>query len=127
MEQDLEKFSLINHVKINKYWKPLNKIKGSEIYWAIIPDSGNIKAQEKWSSELGTPHINFEKVYRLPYLITNYRTLQSFQYKILHRIINTNKWLFLRKIVESDICEYCNANETDSILHFFVKYKVCKD
>ncbi len=47
------------------------------------------------------------------------RHLQTFQYRILHHIITCSEWLFNIKIKYSNICSFCN--ETDTLLHFFVK------
>ena len=38
--------------------------------------------------------------------------LQSFQYKILHRILNTNYNLYKWKIIEKPFCNYCNNVDT---------------
>ena len=43
--------------------------------------------------------------------------LQSFQYKIIHRIIACNKKLFDMKIKDSPTCNFCN--KIDDIDHFF--------
>ena len=48
--------------------------------------------------------------------------LQSFQYKIIQRIINCNKKLFDMTIKNSPICTYCD--QTDDIGHLFF---LCKD
>ena len=41
-----------------------------------------------------------------------------FQYKILHRILATNKKLFQYKIIDSPSCSYCGL-EDESIQHLF--------
>ncbi len=57
------------------------------------------------------------RIFKLPFLVIREAKLQTFQYKILHRIIPCNKWLFNIKIKTSEVCDYCN--EIDDISHFF--------
>ncbi len=45
--------------------------------------------------------------------------IQTFQYRILHRIIPCNKWLHNIKIKDSDSSDYYGG--VDDILHFFKK------
>jgi hypothetical protein len=61
--------------------------------------------------------INLENVFENISLTTNDFKLRNFQYKILHRILPTNKFLVKIGIKESDQCNLCN-NVTDSILHY---------
>jgi len=42
----------------------------------------------------------------------------SFQWKVLHRLIPTGRYLFLRKLRTSDTCTFCELS-TDNLLHFF--------
>ena len=58
-----------------------------------------------------------ENVFENISLTTNDFKLRNFQYKILHRILPTNKFLVKIGIKESDQCNLCN-NVTDSILHY---------
>ena len=44
--------------------------------------------------------------------------LQSFQYKIVNRIIACRHWLFNQKVIESPDCRNCN--EDDTLQHFFI-------
>ena len=44
-------------------------------------------------------------------------TLQSQQFKLLHRYVNCNLNLFKWKIINSPICKYCGL--TDTIEHFY--------
>ena len=56
-------------------------------------------------------------VFLRPYICLRETKLQSFQYKIIHRIINCNKKLFDMRIKNSPLCTYCD--QTDDIGHFF--------
>ena len=79
----------------------------------------------KWK----TLHVDFDMseeewadVFMRPYICLRETKLQSFQYKIINRIINCNKKLFDMKIKNSPACSYCD--QTDDIGHFFF---MCKD
>ena len=58
-------------------------------------------------------HITFA----LPYKIVHEPYLQSFQFKIIHRIINCNDNLYKWKIIDSPKCNYCTS--VDTIEHHF--------
>ena len=51
--------------------------------------------------------------------------LQSFQYRILHRIMTCNHWLFYAKIKDKLKCETCDFNDT--LEHFAVSCNEVKD
>ncbi len=48
-------------------------------------------------------------------------SIQSFQYKILHRTLPCNQWLNNIKINSEKTCSYCN--EIDTITHFLIECK----
>ncbi len=55
----------------------------------------------------------------LPFETVRDTKIQTFQYRILHRIIPCNKRLHNIKNKDSDYCDYCGR--VDDILHFFKK------
>ena len=59
-----------------------------------------------------------ENYFRLPFYTVRETKIQSFQYKIIHRIINCNKKLYEMKIKPSPLCDHCGS--VDNIPHFFV-------
>ena len=48
--------------------------------------------------------------------------LKSFQYRIIHRILLCNAWLYIRKVVNTNHCQYvyCTNNNLDYISHYLV-------
>lgn len=74
-------------------------------------------AKLKWEKEILIQEENWPKIYMLPYSTTRETKLQSFQFKLLHRIIPCKKWLFNIKISDSPLCVACG--ETDDLAHFF--------
>lgn len=81
-----------------------------------------IKRQHRWIEELSSPgvgaQIDWEATNALPFKITRETKLQSFHFRIAHRIITCNKYLRDIRILENATCGV--YGETDSILHFFI-------
>ena len=51
---------------------------------------------------------------------------RSFQYKLLNRIVYTNKSLFKMKLVDSPMCTFCNLLE-ESLEHLFCNCNCSKE
>ncbi len=51
-------------------------------------------------------------------LFYHYSKLQSFQYRIIHKIIPCNKWLHTIKIKKDKMYNFCS--EVDDMIHFFI-------
>ena len=88
-----------------KYVTPTSVLK-----WKTLHEDFDM-SEEEWTD-----------VFLRPYICLRETKLQSFQYKIIHRIINCNKKLFDMRIKNSPLCTYCD--QTDDIGHFFF---LCKD
>ena len=79
----------------------------------------------KWEKELDIPE-NIENhgfimnytAYAFQY--TKDTTLRWFQYRISHRILATNEYLFKLKLKDSKVCTFCNI-EPESLIHLFVE------
>ncbi len=110
-------------VNINGSIKPIIKIKCKDIYWHLINNDKHIpSAVRKWpeifplfktaSDEVWT------RIWELPFQTTRETKIPSFQYKLIHRTIACNKWLFDIKIKDSSKCTFCD--EEDSITHYFL-------
>lgn len=61
--------------------------------------------------------IGKRHIYALPFKITRETKLQSFHFRIAHRIITCNKYLSDIRLRDNGACEKCR--ETDTIVHFF--------
>ena len=107
------------YIKVNSKLKAIVKVKTVEIYQELItrvsrpPTSTAIWVnlfpfleKHEWS-------VSFE----LPYKILREPYFQSFQYKILHRIVNCGDNLFKWNIIDSPKCHYCTL--IDTIEHHF--------
>jgi hypothetical protein len=81
----------------------------------------------KWSLSFPFMEENEWKRYnRLPFQCSINTKLQSFQYKIIHRILGTRKVLKLYNIVEDDYCLFCQ-NDTETISHLFVDCQIVQN
>lgn len=65
-----------------------------------------------------TSQLDWEKIYLLPFKTTLDTKLREFQYKLLNRILYTNKMLFRFKKVDSPLCDFCEK-ELKTIEHVF--------
>ena len=85
------------------------------------------KSENKWKIEFNNDDINFDDIY-----FTNFRalakdsTLRAFQYKILNRILATNRLLFKMNISAYDLCTFC-ATHSESIEHLFWECMISKN
>jgi hypothetical protein len=64
-------------------------------------------------------NIAWNNIFNLPLEIKFEPYLQSFQFTILHRILNSNYQLFIWKVKPSPVCTFCK--ETDTIGHHLFK------
>ena len=78
------------------------------------------KSQSKWIADCKNYEnlINWDKSYILPFYCTKETKLQTFQFKLLHRKIATNDYLYKIGISLTDICTFCEQN-TESLIHLF--------
>ena len=70
--------------------------------------------------------FNWNEIYSMPYNASIDTTIQSFQYKLINRIIPTNKFLFKCKLVSSTLCDLCLSNE-ETITHMFWECPIIQD
>ena len=82
-------------------------------------------AQVSWLNDVQLRDLggNWEFFYKNPHSCCRDINLKMFQYKLLHRIVATNKKLKQYGIKISDVCDYCGL-EVESILHLFCECDV---
>ena len=73
-------------------------------------------ALNKWEEEFSIDINDWKCIFQLPYSCTSDTYLQSFQYKIIHRIFPCNKWFCNLRVIDSDLCVQCNT--VDTIQHY---------
>ncbi len=93
------------------------------IYREIMSNRNVIKNSEQKWEELMNINIEWKKVYTASYKATIDVRLQEFQFKILHRILPTNKALHLWNLSDTDKCYFCTDN-IETITHLFYECQI---
>ena len=98
----------------------IENISSQMFYWILM---GNLlktpSCIKKWQSQLQTEGLVWKNIFLNPFQVCHESVLQSFQYKVIHRIIPCNHWLNIMNIKDSPLCTFCMKD--DDIIHFFVK------
>ena len=125
------KKALKNYISINNCYKTLGPImpnnirifflsrKGSKDMYNVLfeKSSTKLRCEEKWSLTLNK-NFDWKTVHNMSFYSTKSSKLHWFQYRIIHRILGTNKFLFKIKIKQSDKCTFC-SEVTEDIEHIF--------
>ena len=106
-------------VLVNKIPKQIHDIETKDVYWELI---GRVverpSAVIKWEEKYDLINFNWKNIFSIPYLVARESTLQSFQYKIIHRFFPCNEILNIWYPTQTAMCTYCN--KIDDIEHYFV-------
>ena len=98
-------------------------IRSRELNWIIRDQSSpKLTGQIRWYQmypTLGIMNATWTSLYTYPFRIIRETKLQSFQFKVFHRIITCNSYLKNIRIKDSSECEYCDGQK-DTMVHFFV-------
>jgi hypothetical protein len=98
----------------NKYINFLQSMeKPTKYFYRILIEKiaeNSLKSQNKWKLFLGkeVSEEEWENEYSSTFSLINDTQLQSFQFKINHRIIFTNHLLMKCKLSETALCTFCN-------------------
>ena len=78
------------------------------------------KSEEKWESELDfNPNKKWwVKHNNMVRTLSTDISLRWFQYRIIHRILGTNSFLYKIRVIDSNLCTFCNE-QPETILHLF--------
>ena len=79
-------------------------------------DTSKPTATYKWNRVF--ENIEWNKVYNRIYITTKDVQLRWFQYRVINRIIPTERYLYITKIKEDPICSFCHEEE-QNICHLF--------
>jgi len=99
---------------------PLNSIISSKLYWKLIEIIWVYpSARHKFSTLFqNSVDLNWEVIYQIPHVVTFDTKTRVFQYKLLNRIIYTNKSLYKMKMIDSPLCTFCKISD-ESLEHLF--------
>ena len=98
-----------------------HNLKSKSLYDSFVSKISSIPTAQKKYNEAFSTHtfqLDWEKIYLLPFKTTLDTKLREFQYKILNRILYTNKMLLKFKKVDSPLCDFCEK-ELETIEHLF--------
>jgi hypothetical protein len=103
----------------HRVWKCMSKGGSKHIYLTLVENKchGVNKSLTKWNQVFET-QINHRRLFISLKQTTNDSSLRWLQYKIMYRIIPTNRLLSIMKIVDSSLCSFCSNNE-ETIVHLF--------
>ena len=90
-------------------------------YKSFVTQTASIpcKSQEKWLTDCNVcdfDTIDWGKSYTLAFLCTNESKLRVFRFKLLHRKLATNRFLFKIGIKSNDQCSFCKER-SETLLH----------
>ena len=78
----------------------------------------DVKQDIKWDDILNKTVLDWKNIYLTPIKSTIDTILRNFQYKFLMQIIPTNSFLLKCKIVNTNLCDFCNRN-IETVKHLF--------
>ena len=78
----------------------------------------------RWDNHYNIDHSIWTSISTAPFKVCRETSLQPFQYRIIHRILPCNAWLCVRKVVNTNHCQYvyCNNNKVDGMRHYLVTF-----
>jgi hypothetical protein len=106
-------------ISLNKDIISIHNLSCKQFYWMYIE-----KYQRQptciatWNERYNMDNDVWEAIFEIPFTCTRDTKLQSFQFRLNHRIIQCNKWLNKLRIKDSSKCNYCE--EEDTLIHFFL-------
>ena len=91
-------------------------------YWTLLDQKpiSISKACLKWSDQLQIQETDWDAHFTSCFSITKEAKLQSFQFKILHYILITNRALYKMHLSNTDRCSFCLFNR-ETILHLLIE------
>ena len=96
--------------------RKLNSIREHQDFFAV--------SLAKW--DLIFENIEWSKVFEKCFKTTTECKLKWLQYRIIYRAIPTNRYLFIRRLIDDSICEMCGRVEED-LIHMFCSCIYVKD
>ncbi len=121
-----EKLPVVENIYVNKL---KNCIKPCKIFYKLFIEKikeSPINCQKKWSEELEFNLENLNDVFSSIYMTTKNTQLQNFQFKLIHRILQTNVFLYKCKRKETELCSFC-FEVKEKFLHLFWECNIVKN
>ena len=107
---------------LNKFVK-MENLTCKMFYWTLISTKyKEPQCKTKWAEYFPlfkkADDSVWTRIFEKPFKIARETNLQSFQYRVIHRIIPCNKWLHSITVKSSSLCDFCK-NE-DNLIHYFM-------
>ena len=101
---------------------PFDSLTSSKLYWKLLEIIQVYpSARHKFSTLFqNSGDLNWEVIYQIPRVATLATKTRIFQYKLLNRIIYTNKSLYKMKMIDSPLCTFCKISD-ESLEHLFCR------
>jgi len=97
----------------------LNSITSPKLSWKLVQTIQIYpSARHKYTTLFNDCNLDWEAIYLIPHVVTLDTKTKIFQYKLLNRIIYTNKSLHKVKLTDSPLCSFCNISD-ESLEHLF--------
>ena len=124
-EFKIAKTNKLPKINVKGQLKDITQLNNKVLYWVAINDQlQKPVAIEKWIESYPFLEVApWEKIFRSIHFIVKEPHLQSFQYKVINRLINCKQNLYKWKITNSPNCYYCSKYET--IEHHFFGCNTC--
>ena len=95
---------------------PIAKLTSKSLYGIFVGEKYKpFIASPKWELILDIDNNDWKDIRALPYSSSFETGLQSFAYKIIHRVVPCNKWVHQQQVIDTAICNYC----TEIVHDFF--------
>ena len=108
-------------VRVNDRVQSPSNLNCRDYYWHFVQKmKTRPRSYSKW--EENYPHIDFnwENINSVPYICARETSLQSLQYRLIHRYLPCRYMLNIWYNNECAMCSLCNEDKLDTLEHFFV-------
>ena len=105
---------------------PVNTLKTSSIYTALLKTIFISPTAESKILRHGFTKNTVQKVYRIPFAVTNEVKIIMFQYKVIHNVLPTRVTLYRDGLSENPICNLCNV-EQQTLHHLLIECTLTVD
>ncbi len=117
-------------IKVKDVFTNLVKLKCKDFYWFYI-DKLFVKptSRDTWARKNGLDfdNVTWKHIYSLPNTLTMDTRLQTFQFKIIHRVFACNYNLLVWNKRNDNLCEFCDKNSVDDLFHYFIECPIMTD
>ena len=115
------------YIKINGSSVNFLETETKTLYWALLNNQKNIpNCVKRWEAQYSIESEHWQNIFLIPFQSCRETYLQSFQYRIIHRILPCNSWLNNIGVSDTNLCKYryCDSNDIDNIQHFLIHCKL---